>query len=95
MPAVCAAGWNIERGYLTGEDAAAFSAAEAQGAGADAAVGEYASGDRGRECGEWLCIEGRLDSVVKVLGLAGKTPGRGFALAAPKSIEEAQDRGRA
>ncbi len=61
-------GWNMEHGYLTGEDAEAFSAGEADGAGDDAVVNVYSSGDRGRTCGEWLCIEGRLDSVVKVLG---------------------------
>ena len=63
---VVVSGWNVERGYLKGDDSASFEGVEAHTA-------RCTSGDRAY----WhtlapgvrlLCVEGRADSVVKVRG---------------------------
>lgn len=74
-------GINVESGYLAGDDSKAFgipTAAPTAGGGSGRAAPplapgthQYVSGD----CGYWnasgfLCIEGRVDSVVKVMKMA-------------------------
>ena len=52
-------GWNVEAGYLPGDDSSAFSRV-------DDLSHAVVSGDRGVWHGDLLCLAGRTDAVVKV-----------------------------
>ena len=71
-------GHNMEAGYLPGDDSSSFVATPRGRACITGDVGFWldagGKGGKGGEGGKLLCLEGRVDSVVKVLPLTLPLP---------------------